>query len=193
MAIDPTYTTKMYSKDNGDTMVIASGGKIDVQSGGIINIEDGGIIAVVNNIVVEAGTDLTVTKALHSGKTIVMANADSPDPETTFTLPASIGQGDKYTFVVGVVNLANYVIKVVSTDIMQGQVTTISTGDSPDLTQGWPTASDSDTITLDGTTTGGVAIGDVIEVEDILVGTWKVLGFTTTSGTEATPFSAGVS
>ena len=44
-----------------------------------------------------------------------------------------------------------------------------------------------------GTTTGGVAIGDFIELIDIATDKWLVFGHTTTSGTEATPFSATVS
>jgi hypothetical protein len=63
---------------------------------------------------------------------------------------------------------------------------------TPDLTSIWPTAADSDTITLDGTTTGGVAIGDWIEVQDIVADKWAVRGVTTSSGAEATPFSAAV-
>jgi len=34
MAVDTTYTTGIYTKDNGNTMVVADGGAIEVQSGG---------------------------------------------------------------------------------------------------------------------------------------------------------------
>ena len=50
-----------------------------------------------------------------------------------------------------------------------------------------------DTITLDGTTTGGAAIGDYIELMDIAANQYVVRGNLTATGTEATPFSASVS
>ena len=112
----------------------------------------------------------------------------------TFTLPEATGSGDVYRFAVSVVNTSNYLIKVDSASaVMDGQITTASTGDTPDLAQPWVTASTSDTITLNGTTTGGVAIGDWVELHDIAANQWAVTGETTTSGTEATPFSATVS
>ena len=46
--------------------------------------------------------------------------------------------------------------------------------------------------TDDGTTTGGVSIGDYVELEDIKSGVWGVTGHVTGSGTEATMFSAAV-
>jgi hypothetical protein len=48
-------------------------------------------------------------------------------------------------------------------------------------------------MTFNATTTGGVQIGDWIELTDIASNTWMVYGYTTTSGSEATPFSAAVS
>lgn len=143
-------------------------------------------------LVTEVGTALSVTEALHDGKTIVMAETGG-DAAATYTLPAATGSGARFRFVVGVVNTSNYVIAVAdATDIMFGNIVTNSTGDTPDLAQPWPTAADSDTITLNGTTTGGVAKGDFVELEDIAANTWAVFGHTTSSGTEATPFSAAV-
>jgi hypothetical protein len=92
-----------------------------------------------------------------------------------------------------VVNTSNYVIQVATDDIMQGQIITTSTTDTPDLSQAWPTAADSDTITMNASTTGGLSIGDFVELIDILTDTWYVFGITTSSGaSEATPFSAAV-
>ena len=118
----------------------------------------------------------------------------------TFSLPPAIGSGDVYTFMVSVVNTSNYIIEVNTTDTVDttgdtidGQIITASTGDTPDLGQPWVTASTSDTITLNATTTGGVAIGDYVQLIDIAENQWAVIGHTTTSGVEATPFSAAVS
>jgi hypothetical protein len=46
---------------------------------------------------------------------------------------------------------------------------------------------------LNGTTTGGVSIGDEITLIDIASNQYMVKGILTASGTEATPFSASVS
>ena len=57
----------------------------------------------------------------------------------------------------------------------------------------WPTVAATDTITLDGTTTGGVNIGDYVLLTDIATNQYTVSGLLNASGTEATPFSASVS
>ena len=133
----------------------------------------------------------TITRATHGyPKVLSMTGTGAA---YTQTLPAAAGLGTRYQFVVGAVNTSNHVIQVAnSSDVMYGQIVTCSTGETPDLAQPWITASDSDTITLNGTTKGGLAIGDMIELIDIATNKWMVLGFTTSNGTEATPFSAAV-
>jgi hypothetical protein len=130
----------------------------------------------------------SIAEADHEGRIILMGKAGAA---YSFTLPAATGSGAVYTFMVSVVNTSNYIIQVTTTDIMQGAIM-VKDADSGGA-QAWPTASDSDTITLDGTTTGGVSIGDVITLTDILSGKWAVSGQVTQSGTEATMFSAAVS
>jgi hypothetical protein len=131
----------------------------------------------------------TLTQESHDGKTLLMGASGAA---LTFTLPAARGTGAKFKFRVSVVNTSNYLIKVANaTDTMDGSI--LSLNDAADTVSGWETASTSDTITLDGTTTGGVSIGDWVELEDIASGQWAVTGITTSSGTEATPFSATVS
>ena len=130
-----------------------------------------------------------IVLATHEGKILLMGEVGG-DAEAAFTLPAATGSGAVYTFVVSVVNTSGYKIQVTTTDIMQGAVM-VKDADSGGA-QAWPTASDSDTITLNGTTTGGVSIGDIITLIDILSGTWAVSGQVTQSGVEATMFSAAV-
>jgi hypothetical protein len=137
-------------------------------------------------------SDTTLTAAAHAGRLLLLGEVGG-NASLTATLPAATGTGNVYEFIVTVVNTSNYLIKVVGNDIMQGNIITNSTGDTPDLAQPWPTAADSDTITMNGTTTGGVSIGDWIRLIDVATDTWAVMGITTTSGTEATPFSATVS
>lgn len=140
--------------------------------------------------IVAIDVSTSITQATHEGKTLLMGGAGSA---RTHTLPAATGSGALYRFVVGAVNTSNYLIKVTGNDVMCGNIITNSTSDTPDLAQPWPAAADSDTITLNGTTTGGVAIGDFIQLQDIATDKWLVFGITTSSGTEATPFSATVS
>jgi len=130
----------------------------------------------------------SIVEADHEGRVMLMGKAGAA---YSFTLPAATGSGAVYEFVVSVVNTSNYVIQVTTTDIMQGSII-VKDADAGGA-QAWPTASDSDTITLDGTTSGGVSIGDTIKLIDILSGKWAVSGQVTQSGTEVTPFSAAVS
>lgn len=136
-------------------------------------------------------TSLTITAATHGERVVTLSHTAAA---STVTLPAATGTGNKYTFIVAAVNTNNHVVKVANaTDVFAGNIITNSTGDAPDLAQPWPTAADSDTITLNGTTTGGQAVGDWVEFIDYASGKFMVRGVTTSSGTEATPFSATVS
>lgn len=132
----------------------------------------------------------SIAQATHGDKTVVLGGAGSA---RTMTLPAATGSGARFRFVVGAVNTSNYVIQVTTDDVMYGNILAVSTAETPDLLQPWTTAADSDTITLNGTTKGGVKIGDWVECEDIATDCWAVRGVVTASGTEVTPFSAAVS
>jgi hypothetical protein len=136
----------------------------------------------------------SITATLHAGRTLVLNASDAGSTAVTLTLPAAEGTGNVYRFVVGIVSVmtAAYKIQVVANDIMLGHIVTDSLGDSNEV-KNWKTATDSDTIKLNGTTKGGVQIGDWIELIDIATDKWMVFGYTTTSGTEATPFLAAVS
>ena len=136
-----------------------------------------------------------ITQAAHAGKTLSMAEVGG-NAACTFTLPAATGTGNVYKFIVGVVNTSNYIIKVAdATDTIDGQVivTNDSTAGGTASVISWPTVAASDTITLNGTTTGGVGIGDYIELTDLIANQYVVSGMLKASGTEATPFSATVS
>jgi hypothetical protein len=137
---------------------------------------------------VSLAVSTTLNAGTHGGKNILMSGAGAA---RTFTLPAATGTKDKYRFTVAEVNTSSYLIKVANgTDVMDGQI--VSLQDAADTLVGWETAATSDTITLNGTTTGGVSIGDWVELQDIATGQWSVTGITTSSGNEATPFSATV-
>jgi hypothetical protein len=109
----------------------------------------------------------------------------------TLTLPAATGSGYAYKVVIGTTVTSNtVVIQVVGDDTMTGLA--ISAADGGNTVNGWETAGTSDTITFDGSTTGGLK-GDVVELIDCAADTWSVQIRSASTGTEATPFSAAVS
>ena len=133
------------------------------------------------------GATLTCTKEVHAGRTTVISAVAG----CAVTLPAATGTGSVYRFVIGSTITSNSTtIKVANaTDVMTGRAFVISDGAAAVL--GYATTSTSDTITLNGTTLGGLA-GDHIEIIDAITGTFAVRVFTAATGTEATPFSATV-
>lgn len=137
--------------------------------------------------VVTTATSLTISAASHAGRT-VLVNSAAP---IAITLPASTGSGMRYRFDIGVAATGtSHTIKVANaTDVMRGYCFCVTT--TSDNAEGFKTSATSDTITLNGTTLGGV-VGDQIELIDIASGVWSVRMFSAPTGTEATPFSATV-
>ena len=128
----------------------------------------------------------TINQEQHESRMIVMGGAGSA---RTFTLPAATGSGAIYTFVVGAVNTSNYLIKTAAgTDTFDGSILN-GDSDTSGACRLWSPAATDDTITLNGTTTGGASIGDWVEVHDLAANQWAVTGVTTGTGTVATPFS----
>lgn len=147
------------------------------------------VVRAPNNYVVTLAVSTTLTELDHAGKLIMM---DGEGSARTFTLPASTGGGAVYRFMVKDVNTSNYLIKVANaSDTMQGTI--LQKQDDAAGLAGFTAGATADTITLNGTTTGGVSEGDWVELVDAELNKWFVTGITTASGTEATPFSATVS
>lgn len=129
----------------------------------------------------------TISLARHGDSRIVINNTAG----LTLTLPAASGSGVKFRIFVGATAATgNYVIQVTGTDVMSGVCWTAQ--DSGDTVNGFETAADSDTITMNGTTKGGI-LGDEILLEDVASGRWAVQMHVAATGSEATPFSAAVS
>ncbi|WP_037460680.1 hypothetical protein [Sinorhizobium fredii] len=131
---------------------------------------------------------LSLTLATHAGTTVVANRAAG----ITVTLPAATGTGAKYKVVVGTtVTSNNLIIQVANaTDVMTGTASLAQ--DAADTGVTFETAADSDTITMNGSTKGGIK-GDIIELEDVASGLWSVCITGSGTGTEVTPFSAAVS
>lgn len=130
---------------------------------------------------------LAVTAATHGGRVVTLNRAAG----ITATLPAASGTGTVFRFLVGTTVTSNTtVIKVANaSDVMTGSAYVISDGAAAVL--GYRTAATDDTITLNGTTTGGL-LGDQITVTDVGTNLFMVSVLSAATGTEATPFSATV-
>lgn len=100
-----------------------------------------------------------------------------------FTLPAANGKKGKFRFFVGITYTGNATIHTAGSDLIAG------VSDVSGSTNGFfATASNTNTITMNGTTTGGVK-GSYVELEDVGLALWRVNGRLIGSGTAATPFS----
>ena len=135
--------------------------------------------------------DATAGVNADAGKTIVLNKADG----ATITLPAAAGSGDEYRFFIGTAISSNsYIIKVAdATDTISGAVHMV---DADDDSQTTITAKGTDdTITLNGGTTGGAALGDVLVFTDIAANKYIVQGnlIVPAGSNPADPFSATVS
>jgi hypothetical protein len=135
------------------------------------------------NSTVTAST-LAVTASAYNGQTINLSRAAG----ITVTLPAATGSNAVYRFEVATSVTSNsYKIQVAnSTDVMNGFSSVAGTTGTV-----FSTLPASDTITMNGSTTGGL-IGSYVEVTDLATGYYLVQGSLVGSGTPATPFSAAV-
>ena len=155
--------------------------------------------------VVDADSSTSLTVASHAGR-IVHNNAAGA---VTYTLPAINANSDSavagpgadlnnlsnigatFEIFASITKTGNLVVQVAnSNDVMVGGAKFID--DSSDNMVGFETASTSDTITLNGTTTGGVTFSK-ITCTAISSTQWKVDVESGCTGSPATPFSAAVS
>lgn len=138
-----------------------------------------------------AGSTLTVTRAQHSGRVILLDTLTG----STCTLPAAAGTGDRYKFFVSVAPTSNnHIIKVANaSDTMVGVISSVPTSIAQAVTATSAEAAGGtdDTITMNGTTGGGIA-GSYLELTDIATNLWLVQGWLVASGVLTTTLSATV-
>lgn len=127
----------------------------------------------------------TITQETYNGQTINLSAAAG----MTITLPAATGTNAMYRFVVSTSVTSNsYIIQVANaTDIMIGTASVAGTTGTV-----FSTVAASDTLTMNGSTLGGLA-GSYVEIMDVSAGEFIVRANLLGSGTPATPFSAAVS
>ena len=138
-----------------------------------------------------AATDsITITE--HAGRTLLLGEVGG-NALVTLTLPDATGSGAVYKFIVSVTNTSNYVIKVPDADNTIDGIMLYLDEDGTAVTA-FPTVAASDTITLNGGTTGGI-IGDYLEIVDIAADQYHVRGVmrVAAGANPSTPFSATVS
>lgn len=151
-------------------------------------VSTAGFISGADSIVSVTAATASVTPAAHAGRTVLLDRAAGQ----ALTLPAATGTGNSYLFFVKTTITSNTTtIKVAdATDVMAGVA--IVANDTDNSASIFETAADTDTITFDGSTTGGI-LGATVELRDVATNLWAVRVVGAATGTEATPFSATVS
>lgn len=101
----------------------------------------------------------------------------------TINIPAATGKNGSFNIFIGVTATGNKVIKAAGTTLFQGIAT--MTGGTPGT---FGTAANTNTITLNGTTQGGV-IGTVVTLRDVAPGIYAAEVKSVGTGIQVTPFS----
>ena len=132
-----------------------------------------------------------ITEIEHAGRTLLLGEVGG-NALVTLTLPDATGSGTTYKFIVTVANTSSYVIVAPDSSNTIGGIMLYLDEDGTAVTA-FPTVAASDTITLNGGTTGGI-VGDYLELVDIATDKWHVRGTMRVSAgaNPATPFSATV-
>lgn len=140
---------------------------------------------------IAAGSTLSITQALHDGRTILWDTLTG----SILTLPAATGSGMRIRCVVSVTATSNdHSIACVGTDNMLGTLTSVDTDTADAVVEFAAQIGDTmDTITFNRAATGLAAIGDWVELEDVVSGAWAVRGMYTATGSVLTAFSSVVS
>ena len=155
--------------------------------------------------VIDADSSTSLTVATHAGRIVHNDAAGA----VTYTLPAVNATADSgiagpgpsldnlsnvdatFTIVSSITKTGDLIVQVAnSTDVMSGGAFFID--DSSDNVVGFETVAASDTITLNGGTTGGVTYAKII-CTVLGTGLWSVSVHTGCTGSPATCFSAAVS
>jgi hypothetical protein len=137
-------------------------------------------------LVAQAAGNFSLTAATH-GNRITLVN----DADVTITLPAASGSGNIYKVLIVTTAWSGGTIQAASAaDSFLGGINGVD--DDADAAYAWKAEANDDTISGNGTATGG-KVGDWYQFTDVATGLFLVEGFITQSGgSEATPFSAAV-
>ena len=146
---DETYTTKVYRKQGGDELVVASGGKIIIESGGAVEATDGPIAlpaGIRRPVIVTDAATLTL-QAKQSGAIIWAIKSSDTQ---TFTLPAPTTPGLEFTFICGHADGEINIDPGAATYTIRGSGIAVAAGDDLKNTAFSNEVGDSVTIVSDG-------------------------------------------
>lgn len=181
-----------------DTVTLKIGGTTVSSSAAELNILNGltATAAELNracdkstSVVADTASTLTVVVATHGSRTITLDRAAG----TTVTLPAATGSGEIFRFViVTTITSSSTIIKVAnSSDVMDGSIFLMQDNDVDGDVKLWKADVSDDTITMNGTTTGGFK-GTIIICTDVAANLWSVEARGIGSGSLATVWSSAV-
>lgn len=158
-----------------------SAGRVESYTGALLR-EFGG-----TGLVNATAATLTVTNATHAGRLVTLNRAAG----IAVTLPAATGTGAEFEFFLGTtITSGSTTIKVPDANgTMHGLA--LVAQDGGDTIVAFEAGGTTDTITWNGSTTGGIK-GDSAILKDVGTDTWMVKVFQSATGVEATPFSATV-
>lgn len=137
-------------------------------------------------VTIAVTTTFQVTDLFH--QRIIVANLAGT---VTIQLPNAVGSGMELGVIVGTNSAGHTTIvqRGITGDRFQGSVFIgIDTNNTGKVFQA-STTTNANTLTLNGTTTGGVSVGDAVYFTDMATGIWAVQGTVVGSGSIATPFS----
>ena len=186
----PTLRANFLQSDTTDADL-----DITTQGTGVVKLDDQTQLTLTGSFLPAIHT-FTATDAItiseHAGRTLLLGEVGG-NAAVTLTLPAATGTGAVYKFIVSVTNTSNYKIQVAdATDTIDGIMLYLD--EDGTAVTAFPTVAASDTITLNGGTTGGI-IGDYLELIDIATNQYHVRGVmrVAAGANPATPFTAAVS
>jgi len=173
----------------GGTLVTATAAELNTGLDGVTATaaEINSVADMSGQLVAQAAGNFALTAATH-GNRITLVN----DADVVITLPAATGTGYKYkVLIVTTAWTGGSIVAASASDSFLGGINGVD--DDADAPYAWKAETNDDTITGNGTATGG-KVGDWYEFIDVATGLFLVNGFITQSGgAEATPFSATVS
>lgn len=169
-----TVRTRLDSTESSITTINAKVAVLDDPEGiGAVQASASEIdrVAHLSSRLVNLVGSVALTRFDHEGRDLYITGATS----ASYLLPASTGSGSRFRFIIGEVNTNNTVIVVADTATTNfvGSVNILDRDASAQSAFGTP--ANCDTITLNGTTTGG-QLGDFIELIDVAQDVWMVTG-----------------
>lgn len=131
-------------------------------------------IAPSDNRLVSLTATTAITRKAHANRKMLITGSGAA---AAMTLPEATGTGDVYTFIMGQVNTSGTTIVNADTSncSYHGKINTLDVDGTAATAYFTVTAGGTDTVTLNGTTTGG-QIGDFVTFTDIATDQWAVAG-----------------